>query len=77
MTSLNRDESAEVQLSDVLTPLRDYLEHGSWRCSDEGRYPLSTWREQGDCYCGLVRALTEAGCSLGEALHIATQDDRL
>ena len=69
--ALHPRERNEVLLSDVLTPLRDYLEHGSWRCSDHGRYPVSTWGERGDCYCGLVGALVEAGCSLPEALHIA------
>lgn len=61
------------ELSDVLTPLRDYLEHGSWRCSD-ARYPRAAWEVRGDCPCGLVRALVDAGCSLPEAIHIASPD---
>lgn len=56
-------------LSEVLTPLRPFLVHQSWRCRDRDRYPAVEWVD--DCPCGMVQALVEAGCSWPEAKHIA------
>jgi hypothetical protein len=53
--------SSTVTLSDVLTPLRDYLAHDSFRCVNRDRWPSSDWDKRGDCHCGLVVALIEAG----------------
>lgn len=59
------------ELSDVLGPLRPYLAHRGWRCTDRNWHSAAEWEERGDCYCGLVAALQSAGSARPEALHIA------